>query len=173
VEDDQELWDKLRRGNTEAFGGFYRQHVVRLQGFLRRCLGDAKTAEDLAQEAFLQLWRNPNGFNPARATLKAYLFGIAAKRAADWWRHRAREERAAESPQAGIRIEAETLIEDALARLEPEPRSLLWLREVEGYSCAELAAMLEIPLGTVKSRLFTAREQLRRIWKGERTQEES
>jgi RNA polymerase sigma-70 factor (ECF subfamily) len=63
-------------------------------------------------------------------------------------------------------------MEDALARLEPERRSLLWLREVEGYSCAELAGMLDIPLGTVKSRLFAAREQLRRIWRGERPQEE-
>jgi len=63
-------------------------------------------------------------------------------------------------------------MEEALAHLEPESRGLLWLRAVEGYSCAELAAMLEIPVGTVKSRLFAAREQLRRIWKGERPQEE-
>jgi RNA polymerase sigma-70 factor (ECF subfamily) len=173
VEHEQELWDRLRQGDTEAFGGFYRQHATHLQGFLRRHLGDAKAAEDVAQEAFLHLWRHPNGFNPARATLKAYLFGIAAKRAADWWRLRTREERAVASPQAGFPTEAATLMEDALARLEPEPRSLLWLREVEGYSCKELAAMLDIPLGTVKSRLFTAREQLRRIWKGEKTQEES
>ena len=173
VEDEQDLWDRLRRGDTDAFGGFYRQHVSSLQAFLRRYLGDAKTAEDIAQEAFLQLWQHPNGFNPARATLKAYLFGIAAKRAADRWRHRAREERAVASPQAGFRTETATLMEDALARLEPEPRSLLWLREVEGYSCAELATMLDIPLGTVKSRLFAAREQLRRIWRGEKPQEES
>jgi RNA polymerase sigma-70 factor (ECF subfamily) len=173
VEHEQELWDRLRRGDTEAFGGFYRQHATRLQGFLRHYLGDAKAAEDVAQEAFLQLWQHPNGFNPTRATLKAYVFGIAAKRAAEWWRHRAREERAVASPQTGFQTETATLMKDALARLEPEPRSLLWLREVEGYSGAELATMLDIPLGTVKSRLFAAREQLRRIWKGERTQEES
>ena len=167
MEDQQELWDRLVNGDAEAFGAFYRQNAIRLQSYLRRCLGDAKLAEDVAQESFLQLWQHPNGFNPARATLKAYLFGIAAKRAADFWRHRAQQERAAASPEPGFRIEGATLMEDAFARLDPEPRSLLWLREVEGYSCAELAAMLDIPLGTVKSRLFTAREQLRRIWKGE------
>jgi len=167
-EHDRELWERLRQGDAETFGAFYRQHAARLQAFLRRYLGDAKAAEDVAQEAFLQLWRRPNGFNPAGATLRAYLFGIAAKRAADWWRHRAREERSAASWQVGLRSEAPTLMEDALARLEPQPRSLLWLREVEGYSCAELAAMLDIPPGTVKSRLFTAREQLRRIWSGGR-----
>ena len=172
VEHEQEMWERLRHGDAAAFGGFYRQHAAQLQAFLRHYLGDTKAAEDVAQEAFLQLWRHPNGFNPARATLKAYLFGTAAKRAADWWRHRAREKRAAASSQAGFGTEAATLMEDALARLEPERRSLLWLREVEGYSRAELAAMLDIPLGTVKSRLFAAREQLRRIWRGERPQEE-
>jgi RNA polymerase sigma-70 factor (ECF subfamily) len=63
-------------------------------------------------------------------------------------------------------------MEEALGHLEPESRSLLWLRAVEGYSCAELAAMLGIPVGTVKSRLFAARERLRRIWRGGRPQEE-
>jgi len=164
---ERELWERLRRCDGEAFGDFYRQHAAHLLAFLRHYLGDAKAAEDVAQEAFLQLWRNPNGFNPAGATLRAYLFGIAAKRAADWWRHRAREKGKAVSPQAGFQTEAATLMQDALARLEPEPRSLLWLREVEGYSCAELAAMLDIPLGTVKSRLFAARGQLHRIWRGE------
>ena len=173
MENDQELWNRLSRGDTDAFAGFYRRHASSLQAFLRRYLGDAKAAEDVAQEAFLKLWQHPNGFNPARATLKAYLFGIAAKGAADWWRRRGREERGVAPPQACFGTEAATLMEEALACLEPEARSLLWLREVEGYSCAELAAMLDIPLGTVKSRLFAAREQLRGIWKGERPREDS
>jgi RNA polymerase sigma-70 factor, ECF subfamily len=172
MEDGLDLRDRLRRGDAEAFGRFYRQHVVRLREFLRRYLGDAKTAEDVAQDAFLQLWQHPNGFDPARAPLKAYLFGIAAKRAADWWRHREREERMVASPQAWRGTEPATLMEEALAHLEPETRSLLWLRAVEGYSCRELAEMLGIPLGTVKSRLFAAREQLRRIWTGGRSQED-
>lgn len=172
MEDGLDLRDRLRRGDAEAFGRFCRQHVVRLREFLRHYLGDAKTAEDVAQDAFLQLWQHPNGFDPARAPLKAYLFGIAAKRAADWWRQREREERMVAPPQAWRGTEHATLMEEALAHLEPETRSLLWLRAVEGYSCAELAAMLGIPLGTVKSRLFAAREQLRRIWTGGRSQED-
>jgi RNA polymerase sigma-70 factor (ECF subfamily) len=172
MEDGQDLRDRLRQGDAEAFGRFYRQHAARLRQFLRRSLGDAKAAEDVAQDAFLQLWQHPDGFDPARAPLKSYLFGIAAKRATDWWRHRAREERRGASPPAGRGPEPATLMEEALAHLEPESRSLLWLRTVEGYSGAELAAMLDIPVGTVKSRLFAAREQLRRIWRGERPQEE-
>ena len=169
--DDRESWNMLRAGNHEAFEGFYREHAPRLLSFLRRCLGDSKAAEDISQEAFLQLWQRPNGFNPARGTLKAYLFGIAAKRAADWWRHRAPK-----SPPPLERAlrpdEAPVLMANALERVGPDTRSLLWLREVEGYSYQELAEMLEIPLGTVKSRLAAAREQLRRIWKGERPVED-
>ncbi len=167
AKDDQELSDRMRRGDAGAFGDFYRQHAARLQSFLRRYLGDPKAAEDVAQESFLQLWQHPNGFNPARARLKAYLFGIAVRRAADWWRHQGHL-RVPSTPEAGARQSEEAaLMEDALARLDSEPRSLLWLREVEGYSYAELAEMLAIPVGTVKSRLFAAREQLRQIWKGE------
>lgn len=58
------------------------------------------------------------------------------------------------------------LLKDAMQQLDPELRNVLWLREVEGYSYEELSRLLDIPLGTVKSRLFTAREQLRRIWRG-------
>jgi DNA-directed RNA polymerase specialized sigma24 family protein len=53
VEGERELWERIRRGDAEAFGGFYRQHAARLQAFLRRHLGDGKAAEDVAQEAFL------------------------------------------------------------------------------------------------------------------------
>ena len=54
-----------------------------------------------------------------------------------------------------------------IMKLDPDQRALLWLREVEGCSYRELAAILDIPEGTVKSRLFFAREALRRIWHGE------
>ena len=169
--DDRESWNSLRAGNHEAFERFYREHAPQLLSFLRHCLGDLKAAEDISQEAFLRLWQRPNGFDPARGTLKAYLFGIAAKRAADWWRHHPPE--SASQPERRARQgEPPALMADALERVGPDTRSLLWLREVEGYSYRELAEMLEIPLGTVKSRLFAAREQLRRIWKGDDAKEE-
>ena len=58
------------------------------------------------------------------------------------------------------------VIADALEHLPEEQRTLLWLREVEGQSYAELAVTLEIPVGTVRSRLFVARHALRAIWLG-------
>jgi RNA polymerase sigma-70 factor (ECF subfamily) len=166
--DDRELWERICRRDDRRFDGFYRETAPRLQGFLRQLMGNAQVAEDLAQEAFLQLWMRPNGFRPENGSLRAYLFGIARKRAAEWWRQR---EPAAEanSPQiVQAKAEACSLVGDAFARLDAEQRSLLWLREVEGQSYAELAEILGIPVGTVRSRLSTAREELRRIWHGDR-----
>ena len=162
---DEDLWRKLSRRDVEAFESFYREHCPRLHNFVQAWVGSAHAADDVAQETFFQLWKHPNGFNPARSTLKAYVFGIARKRAADWWR---RQRPAGEpSPQSPGSVPEESsmlLLTDAMSRLDPEARGVLWLREVEGYSYEELAEIFAIPLGTVKSRLFAAREQLRRVW---------
>ena len=63
------------------------------------------------------------------------------------------------------KAETASLVDDAIQRLPEDQRSLLWLREVEGQSYAELAQILDIPVGTVRSRLFTAREELRKVWR--------
>ena len=64
--------------------------------------------------------------------------------------------------------ESDSAVNDAFQRLPEEQRTLLWLREVEGQSYSELAATFGIPVGTVRSRLFAAREALRDIWYRER-----
>lgn len=160
--DERELWERLSRGDVAAFETFYRQQGPRVGNFIRLYVGSPQTAEDITQETFMQLWRSPNGFRPDRGTLKAYVFGIARKRAAGWWRKQ--RPAAHELPEARSGSETAALLEDALAQLEPDERGLLWLREVEGYSYDELAEILGIPLGTVKSRLFAAREKLRGLW---------
>lgn len=164
--DDRQLWERICRGDSCAFDGFYREIAPRLRGFLKQLLGNAQVAEDVAQETFLQLWRRPNGFHPENGSLRAYLFGIGRKRAAEWWRQQKPVADEQEAEQKGRQQETMSLVGDAFSRLGTEERALLWLREVEGQSYAELAEILEIPLGTVKSRLFTAREDLRRIWHG-------
>ena len=168
--DDSTSWEWIRSGDREAFGNFYRQHAASLRRFVVRSVGDPKAAEDIVQEAFLQLWQHPDGFNPARGQLRAYLFGIAARRSADWWRHKPAE--AALKPEVPDNQHCSPmLVEDAFEKLDADSRGLLWLREVEGYSYQELAEMLAIPVGTVRSRLYTARERLRRVWKGEENKE--
>lgn len=162
---EQELWDQLSRRDVEAFECFYRKHFSRIRSFVRAFVGNSQVADDIAQETFFQLWKHPNGFNPARSTLKNYIFGIARKRAADWWRHNPSPRESSTQRDAVVDEGSTLLLADAIERLEPEVRSLLWLREVEGYSYTELSEIFQVPLGTVQSRLFAARQQLRRVWK--------
>ena len=119
------------------------------------------------QDTFTQIWRRPRGFNPEHGSLRGYLFGIGRKLAAEWWRGQKPSDALGED-SAPVPTEMSSMVADAFNRLTSEQRTLLWLREVEGQSYAELAAILEIPVGTVRSRLFAAREALRKIWHSER-----
>lgn len=162
--DDQELWKKVSQGDANAFDAFYRENAPRLQAFLRQLVGNRQAAEDVAQETFTQIWNRPNGFQPERGTLRAYLYGVGRKRAADWWRKQRLRDSNIENKVKACQTESDSIVGDAFGRLPEEQRTLLWLREVEGHSYGELAVALDIPVGTVRSRLFAAREALRIIW---------
>jgi RNA polymerase sigma-70 factor, ECF subfamily len=164
VTEDRELWKKICEGDAPAFNRLYQEDAPRLCAFLRRMTGNSQAAEDIVQETFTDFWKNPGSYNPDQGSLRAWLFGISRKRAANWWRKRDPAEPQADEPVSACRLEISSILGDALARLPEQQRLLLWLREVEGQSYEELAAILEIPVGTVRSRLFTARETLRRIW---------
>jgi RNA polymerase sigma-70 factor, ECF subfamily len=152
--------------DAEAFDAVYRENAPRLRAFLRQIVGSFQAAEDLTQEIFTQLWRQPDGFDPTRGSVRAYLFGIGKHRAAEWWRRRKPESSLPEERCTVCDLQRVSMISDALQRLPEGQRTLLWLREVEGQSYAELALILDIPVGTVRSRLFMARQALRAIWLG-------
>lgn len=171
--DDQALWRGICAGNASAFDELFREAAQRLRRFVRLYAGGQGEAEDIVQETFLQLWKRPNGYDPERGTLRQYLYGIARKRVAQKRRESAQIaierdfERLDETRlRAGTREigDLSLVMREALMNLDSNDRALLWLREIEGYSYAELAEILQVPLGTVKSRLFGARENLRQIW---------
>ena len=164
--DDLEMWRQICRGNAEVFDSFYRENAPRLQAFLRQIVCNPQVAEDITQEVFTKIWCRPNGFQPERGTLRAYVYGIGRKMAADSWRQRRPEDTVPQAQLGADRAEVTSIVGDAFARLPLSQRILLWLREVEGQSYAELAQSLEVPLGTVRSRLSAAREALRNVWKG-------
>jgi RNA polymerase sigma-70 factor (ECF subfamily) len=154
--DDENLTD------AAAFGRLYQQQGASIRQFLCLAVRDRFAADDLTQETFLHLWRRPSAFDPGRGNIKAYLLGIARKKAVDWWRRNRPH-----SPEAPATARAETepiAIRQALEQLPEDLRTVLWLREVEGYSYDELAKILKIPTGTVRSRLHSARQQLRKVW---------
>lgn len=168
MSDDRQTWERIRKGDAQAFSEFYRQNAPRLEAFLRHVVGDRQAVEDIMQETFTQIWLRPNGFQPERGALRAYLFGIGRKRAAEWWRMQGPKSPEVEDNAVRALTETAAVIDDVFRRLPEEQRSLLWLREVEGQSYAELAGILGVPIGTVRSRLFAAREALRKLWKSSR-----
>jgi RNA polymerase sigma-70 factor (ECF subfamily) len=91
----------------------------------------------------------------------------------DWWRKQSSSRHVSggdtvEEIAVASQAEKRSVVEDAFQRLPAEQRALLWLREIEGQTYDELAVILDVPMGTVRSRLFAARDALRKIWHGER-----
>ena len=166
--DDRELWKKIANGNADAFDTWYRETAPRLRVFLRHLLANEQAAEDVMQETFSQIWRRPNRFDPERGSPRAYLFGVARRQAAEWRRNQKATDELEVDPPAPNRVELASMVAEAFSRLTLEHRTLLWLREVEGQTYAELAMVLDVPLGTVRSRLFAAREALRGLWSAAR-----
>ena len=162
--DDREIWKKIANGSADAFDTWYRETAPRLRVFLRHLLANEQAAEDVMQETFTQIWRHPQSFDPERGSFRAYLFGVARRKAAEWGRRQKAADQIQFDPPTPSRLETASMITDVLSRLTTAHRTLLWLREVEGQSYEELAMILDVPLGTVRSRLFAAREALRALW---------
>src|SRR5262249_28735126 len=136
--------------------------------FAWRMTGSAPAAEDIAQDVFLLLLRQPDRFDPARGPLRSFLLGVARNLALKRWRD---ENRWAEledekfptewvNPERG---EISEIVGAAVRSLPPLQREVLILAEYEEMSLEEIARTVESEVGTVKSRLHRARENLRRL----------
>ena len=163
--DDWEFWKKIGNGNAEAFEAWYRETALHLLAFLRHLLANEQAAEDVMQETFTQIWRHPYRFDSKRGSPRAYLFGVARRQAAEWRRKQKSVDELDRDTPVPSHVEIASMVTEALSCLNPEQQALLWLREVEGQSYEELALILDVPVGTVRSRLFAAREALRTIWR--------
>jgi RNA polymerase sigma-70 factor (ECF subfamily) len=142
----------------------YHQHVY---GFAYRLTRRADVAEDLTQECFLALVRAPQRFDPARGSMKTYLFGIARNLALKHYRDHSTEESLDEdafaSPDSRTAIEVGAAVEAAIAALPPLQQEALILFEYSGLTLEETACVVQAEVGTVKARLHRARANLRRV----------
>jgi RNA polymerase sigma-70 factor (ECF subfamily) len=178
MEDFEELGDSqlvvlVGRYDENAFAEVYRRHGRSVYGLARRVLGDETEAEDLTQEVFLRLWKNPAGFDPARGTLRTYLLTQTHGRAVDALRSRVartrREERDARATAtATYDIEREIWdlalaehVAGALEALPAEERAAIDLAYFGGHTYREVARMLSAPEGTVKSRIRNGLQKMR------------
>ena len=155
-------------GDLRAFETIVRAYQQHIWRFLRRFLGDAAAAEDVAQETFLRLYRSLPGF-AHQAKFSAWVFKIARNAALDELRRRQRRERVTVAAAAalegagdagGTAGETKVEIEAALASLPADLRETVVLVEVFGLPYAEVSAVVGAPVGTIKSRMFRARERM-------------
>jgi len=178
---DQERDDVLLRragkGDEEAFTLLYRRHQAALYRFALRMSGNAWTAEEIVQDVFMTLMRDPKKFDPERGTLGAFLYGITRNRVLKHLERSPREISLDERKEDGASLEATLqdfvtpatvaekrelieLVWAAVLGLPAEFRETVVLCELEELSYEEAAAMIGCPIGTIRSRLYRGRALL-------------
>ena len=172
VGDDSDLEERLRRGDPRAFEDLVIAYQHRVFGVALRMLRNRSEAEEIAQEVFLRVHRAVEDFR-GEAKLSTWLYAITSRlclnRLASGERRMAREGeeslerlRGDADPAAHVeRIELEAALQRAITELPEERRIVVVLRDFEGLSYEEIAAALDLPLGTVRSRLHRARTDLK------------
>jgi RNA polymerase sigma-70 factor (ECF subfamily) len=189
IVEDQFL-ERLRRGETAAFEQFVAERTGDIYALLFRLTSDPEEARDLTQETFLRAFQGIQRFR-GDADLKTWLYRIAINQARNrwrWWRRRRRDATvsldapigdseqtiaatlkdvdAIDPEQEALAREREDQLRDALQNLKRSYREAVVLRDVEGFSYDEIAAALQINIGTVKSRLSRGRLELRHKLEG-------
>jgi RNA polymerase sigma-70 factor (ECF subfamily) len=161
MQSDENLILEFQRGSQEAFDELFARYREAIYGFFRRRLPDRQRAEDLTQETFLVIIRSASRYEP-RSLVRTYLYGIALKLVAAERRKASRVTPApAVEPSVAAAAEASLWIREALEKLDGPEREILMLREYEQLSYNEIAALLRLPLNTVRTRLFRARLTLK------------
>lgn len=167
---------RARNGDTKAFGKLVEHYQNRIFSVAYGIIGSRHDAEDIAQDTFIKAYQGIGGLK-TEAAFYGWLVRIAINTSLNYKKsgHKTRTipldaisepVYQGETPDAYVENRAGIeRVETLLTELPPEHRAVLVLREIEGLSYEEIAAMLDIPLGTVKSRINHARERLRRAVK--------
>lgn len=171
--DDSALMERVQQRDAEAFAVLVDRHSKRLVGYLSHMAGGRQRAEEVAQEAFLRVWNAADAYDD-RGRFTPWLYRIATNLAISEARRRKRWNERVDRVRAFWRPDptpepADTLqgrdeqaaVQAALATLPEEFRAAVVLREIEGWSYADVAGTLGVPEGTIKSRVNRGKAQLR------------
>lgn len=171
--DDRELVSLIRDGDAEALRTIVERYQDRIFSLIYGIVRDRHEVEDVAQEVFLKVYTRIHAFDE-RSKFYTWLYRVAANAAKDHVKKRSRRPAVAleedevlpaagQSPaQHAAAVETRRLVREAIAALPVRYREVLTLRELEGLSYGEIAAVLQISIGTVESRLHRARAKLKR-----------
>jgi RNA polymerase sigma-70 factor, ECF subfamily len=157
-----------RNGSEEAFLKLFEEHHVPLFRFAYRLTGSIADAEDIVQESFLGLLQPGCRYDPRRTSVRSYLFGAVRNQALKRYRTLGRSGEDPVQPVDGqspeteaMRAEMENTVARAVMRLPETQRAVLILAHYEQMPLAEIAQVMEIEIGAVKSRLQRARESMK------------
>jgi RNA polymerase sigma-70 factor (ECF subfamily) len=176
---DDILLQQIQAGDEEALVALHARYAPLVYSVAYRVLNEPMAAEEVTQDTFWRLWKKAFSYDPEKGHFVTWLLTITRRLAIDHFRRRQRRE-----PQAGLLFMDEdpdlwehTLAADggdlrralvsALDQLQPEQRDLIELAYFYGLTHTDLAEMLGIPLGTVKTRLRLGMQKLRQIWLAE------
>jgi RNA polymerase sigma-70 factor, ECF subfamily len=175
---DLELHRRVSSGDRAAFDELYRRYAPAAYGLALRITAQPTLAQEVAQEAFLALWRAPQAFDPTRGVFRSFFLSLVHHRAVDTVRReerlRKRTERASNlEPIRGEDVADEVVegaylgvrrkeVREALATLPPEQRQVIELAYFGGHTQTRIAETLGIPVGTVKTRTLAAMRKMRR-----------
>lgn len=171
---DVELLHAIAARDDEALASLYDRYRLILFGLLLRILNSREDAEDVLQEVFLQIWRRAKDFDEGRGQAFTWMITLARSRAIDRLRVLAARHRLAASASHeteevsdaaadAVGSEQREIVAGALAQIPDEQRRTLMLAYFEGLTQSEIAARLDAPLGTVKTRMRSGMIRLREL----------
>ena len=173
LSDEAILVEHARDGDTGAFGELVRIHHQKVIDLVFRMYGDISLAEDVAQETFIRAWQKLPSYEP-RSSFRNWLYRIAANLAVDSLRREVGKSESLDETLHTSEKKPETVVAEAevseqvqraILALPPASRIVLVLRVYEDLSYQEISSTLDIPVGTVMSRLNYARTSLRQMLK--------
>ena len=174
---DRDLMARLRGGDEDAFRGLFDRYAPTANALARRVVRQSHLAEEIVQEAFMAVWRDPGAYDGDRGSVKSWLMGMVHHRAVDLVRREEAHRRRAEAAipealeeqadhaddvvqQLGL-PEERRVVRAALDELPDEQRQVLSMMYFDGLSQSQIADRTGIPLGTVKSRTLLGMRRMR------------
>ena len=172
---DEELMPLVGERDAEAFEVLYDRHVAIAYSLAYRIVGERTAAEEVTQEAFISIWRAGGRYDSSRGSVRSWTLGIVRNRAIDALRSRAgnresvplddsileRKPAAERTEAAALRRETAGELRGVLRELPVDQSKVIELAYFGGFTQSEIAAMMSLPLGTVKGRMRLGLEKIR------------